>query len=192
MHQEWQVDAPKGCCALTGRTLQEGEEFFTVLFEEGESFRRVDCSLEGWQGPPEGAFCHFKSRVPVKAKKKRLLVDNEVLLDFFLRLGGESDRPKQEFRFVLALILLRKRVFRYDGNSRIGGIEVWRLTRPGDNGVQEVTNPGLTPDRIEGVSRQLGAILHGDMGDVSQWDADESEAPAVENHTPAQVPDGDA
>ena len=34
MRQEWQLDAPKGRCAVTGRELGEREEFYSVLFED--------------------------------------------------------------------------------------------------------------------------------------------------------------
>ena len=176
MAQEWQVQTPSGVCAISGRKLQEGEEFYTVLFEDGESFRRVDCSLAAWQGVPEGTFCHFKSRVPVREKRKKLLVDNEILINFFIRLAEETDPLKLRFRFVLALILMRKRLLRYEGSKVEGGAEVWRLVLPADHSEHQVVNPRLTDEQIEGVSGQLSAILHGDMG---EWAA---------AATPADVP----
>ncbi len=112
---KWQVERAAGQCSATGRALAEGEEFHTVLFEEGESFRRADYSLEAWEGPPEGSYCHFKTRVPVKEKKKQLLVGNEALTAFFIRLADETAPIRVQFRFVLALILMRKRILRYDG-----------------------------------------------------------------------------
>lgn len=164
MAQEWQVDTTTGRCATSGRTLEEGEEFYTVLFEDGESFRRADYSLESWKGAPENAYCHFKTRVPFKEKKKKLLVDNEMLVSFFHRLADETEPVRLHFRFVLALILMRKRVLRYDGSAIEDGVEVWRMTLPREEAVHRVVNPHLTDEQIEGVSGQLSAILHGDMG----------------------------
>ena len=40
------------------------------------------------------------------------------------------------------------------------------MTLPGDHSEHRVVNPKLTEEQIEGVSGQLGAILHGDAG---QW-----------------------
>ncbi len=165
MNPEWEVEPAKGRCAVTGRVLQEGEEFYTVLFEEGESFRRADYSLEAWQSPPEGCFCYFKTRVPVRERRKKLLVDNEILVSFFTRLADQSDPLRVQFRFVLALILMRKRLLRYDRSAKEDGADVWHLTLMTDRSEHRVVNPRLTDQQIEAVSGQLGAILHGDMGE---------------------------
>ena len=59
---------PGGVC-VTGRQLAEGEEHWAVLFEDGESFRREDFAMDAWNGPPLGAFCSFKTRVPMRKKR---------------------------------------------------------------------------------------------------------------------------
>ena len=177
MKQDWQLDAPKGRCAVTNRQLAEGEEFYSVLFEDEAvegGFRRVDYSLEAWQGVPEGAFCHFKTHVPIREKRRRLLVDNDVLVNFFLRLADETQPLRIQFRFVLALILMRKRILRYDGCGEQDGEEVWQMTLPSDHSEHRVVNPRLTEEQIEGVSGQLGAILHGDTGQWSESGVEES------------------
>ena len=165
MTQQWEVEPAAGRCAVTGRRLEEGEEFYSALFEDGEGFRRCDYSLDSWNGPPEGSYCHFKSRVPIKQKRKKLLVDNEILVNFFLRLGDETEPARLQFRFVLALILMRKRLLRYEGSAVEGGVEVWRMVLTADRSEHRVANPRLTDEQIEGVSSQLSAILHGDMGE---------------------------
>lgn len=166
MNLNWEVGHAAGRCAITGRTLEEGEEFFSALFEEGETFRRADYAVDAWTGPPEGSFCHFKSRVPIKTKKKKLLVDSEMLVSFFVRLAVETEAVRMQFRFVLALILMRKRVLRYDKTTTSGEVETWTMTLMTDKSEHKVINPRLTDDQIESVSQQLGAVLHGDMG---QW-----------------------
>ena len=165
MTQQWEVKPAAGRCAVTGRCLEEGEEFYSVLFEDGEGFRRCDYSLDCWKGPPEGSYCHFKSRIPIKQKRKKLLVDNEILVNFFLRLGDETEPVRRQFRFVLALILMRKRLLRYEGTAAEGGLEVWRMVLTTDRSEHRVANPRLSDEQIEGVSSQLSAILHGDMGE---------------------------
>ncbi len=165
MAQKYEVERSTAQCAVSGRKLEEGEEFYTVLFEEGESFRRVDYSLDAWTGPPEGSFCHFKTRTTPKQPRKRLLADNDMLVAFFLRLEEETEEVRVQFRFVLALLLMQKRTLRYDGQSKADGIEVWQMTLMKDRSEHQVVNPRLTEDQIEGVSRQLTAILHGDVAD---------------------------
>ncbi len=182
MAQQWNVESATGRCVATGRTLEEGEEYYTVLFEEDESFRRAEYCLDAWQGPPEDAFCHFKTSVPIKAKRKQLLVEDDLLVAFFRRLADEAEPVRVQFRFVLALILMRKRALRYEGSSTQDEVEVWRMLLPRDQSTHEVVNPHLTDEQIEGVSRQLSAILHGDMG---EWAA-EVEDLAVAEESPGE------
>jgi hypothetical protein len=173
--QDWQVDQASGRCAVTGRVFAEGDDFYGVLFEEGEGFRRTDFGVDAWTGPPPGAYCFFKSRVPVKEKKRRMLVDDEVLVNFFERLAEETEPVRIQFRFVLALILMRKRLLKYDGSAVEDGMEIWRMVSPKEGPVHRVINPKLNDDQIAGVSEQLGAILHNDMG---TWGAPGEQADA--------------
>jgi len=172
MMQQWEVGSATGRCAVSGRELVQGEEFYTVLFAEGDSFRRADYSIEAWTGPPEGAFCHFKSRVPVKEAKKRLLVNDQVLIGFFERLAGETVPIRVAFRFVIALILMRKRLLKYESSGVESGVETWEMMLMRDHSRHQVVNPNLSDDEVETVSRELSAILHDDMG---AW-ADRDEA----------------
>ena len=184
MAQEWQVEHVTGVCAVTGRKLEEGEEFYTVLFEDGESFRRADYSLDGWKEPPEGAFCCFKSRIPVREKRKRLLVDDDLLVNFFRRLAEETEPGRVQFRFVLALILMRRRRLRYEGSAVEDGAEVWTMVLPQDQSSHRVVNPRMNDDEINDVSQQLGAILHSDMQEWAvELDAAEPAAPAPDQTT---------
>jgi len=168
---DWRVDRSGGTCVKTGRPFKPGETFHVVLFEDGEGFRREDYCDEAWDKMPEGAFCTFLSHMPVdqKPKKKRLLVDDDVLIDFFVRLKNEQESVRQQFRFVLALILMRKRLLKYDETINDGELEVWRMRLMRDKTEHTVINPKLTDDQIETVSRQLGSVLHADAG---QFDDD--------------------
>ena len=161
--ERWQVDRSAGHCVKTGAALKEGQTYYTVLFEEGDTFRREDYSEAGWCGPPAGAFCHFKTRMPVKEKKKRLLVDDDVLVNFFSRLADEQEPSRLRFRFVLALILMRKRLLKYDETVREGMAEYWRMRLVAESQVHTVLNPRMTDHEIHDVSRELSVILHADM-----------------------------
>ena len=192
--EQWNIEPAKRRCTVSGDELDEGQEYYAVLFEDGENFRREEYAIDSWTGPPDGAFCHFKSRVPVKAKKQRLLVDDEMLIHFFIRLTDTEDLAKIRFRFVLALILMRKRLLKFEQTQHRNEEEWWqmRLARDTADGaaskddVQWVCNPHLDDDQIEAVSRELSVILHGsDQGMDPAPDAD------VEETTPTEEPAGE-
>ena len=87
------------------------------------------------------------------------------------------DAVRVQFRFVLALILMRKRLLRYDSSAVEDGREVWQMTLLPEKSSHQVVNPQLSDNQIDGVSEQLGAVLHGDVG---QWpgDTDDTGTPA--------------
>ncbi len=186
----WEVARTQGTCARTGRVLQEGEEFYAVLYDTPEGFVRHDYAVDAWTEPPENAFSFWKSRIPHKEQKKRTLVNNEVLVDFFERLADEDDLPKVQFRFVLALMLMRKRVLRYDETKWDDGVETWTMTLTTDNTTHTVVNPQLGDDEIESASQQLTAILHGDF--LAEHGEQLSAAPAASEPESDSKPDADA
>ena len=160
---DFEVARSLGVCTATGRTLGEGETFYAVLFDRPDGFVRQGYSVEAWTGSPEDAFCFWKSQVPKKGQKKNVIVDNDVLIDFFERLTGEPEPVKVQFRFVLALMLMRKRLLRYEGTTDVDGDETWTMTLTTNDSAHEVVNPHLQDDEIDAVSEQLTAILHGDF-----------------------------
>ncbi len=183
---DYQVAARTGVCAATQQQLEPGEQFYAVLFETPEGFERRDYGLDSWQGPPSGFFSFWKSRVPETKEKKRLFVSGEALTQLFLRLGDCREEVKKHFRFVLALILMRKRLLKYLETSHRGGSEYWRMQLVAAQSTHEVLNPRMSDEQIEKVSRELGAILHGDAGAFEKLDTAGSE-PAPE----AKVGQGD-
>ncbi len=193
--QQWETAKPTGTCSVSGRQLEEGEEYYAVFFEEGDSFRRVDYSLESWDGQPANAFCFFKTRVPIQEeKKKKLFVDDGMLINFFERLASETEPVRLQFRFVLALILMRKRILRYEETVRDDGAELWQMRLVKEKSLHRVLNPHLTDEQIAGVSIQLGAILNGDFDDhedvLNAHEADASSDVSADDVSNAPVKEG--
>ena len=66
---DFEVRTCSRLCAETGKALDPGEVYFSVLeVEETETVRR-DYGAESWQGPPERSLGWWRSRVPVKNEK---------------------------------------------------------------------------------------------------------------------------
>lgn len=159
---EYEVSRSVGACCVTGRALAEGETFYSALFEGPQGFERRDYSEDAWQGPPEGALCVFKTRMPRKAEPaKKTFVDDATLIGFFLGLADGADASRLRFRFVLSLIMLRKRLLKYERTVREGGAEHWEMRLLRDKSLHRVLNPVLTDEQIEELTGRLGAVLAG-------------------------------
>ncbi len=174
---DYDIAHQTGVCAATQRTLQPGDQFYAVLFDTPGGFERRDYSVAAWENPPENYFSYWKSHVPQKQEKKRLFVNNDVMVDLMLRLADRDEEVKQHFRFVLSLILMRKRLLKYEQTVHEDGVEYWHMRLKRDQSIQAIVNPRMTDDQIAAVSAELGAILHGDATAFERFDAD---APANE------------
>jgi hypothetical protein len=86
-----------------------------------------------------------------------------MLMVFFERLAEETEEEKVNFRFVLTLILMRKRKLKYDSAEIKDGKEIWELKVTAQSRSVKVVNPNLTEDRIAELSTQMGQILQVDM-----------------------------
>ena len=156
---DYQIQPNTRRCFATGRELQPGERYFSVLLDEGGKFVRRDYGADAWQGPPAGAFSFWAGRVPTAEAKKRPPIDDELLLDCFTRLDGETDPRRVSFRFVLALLLMRRKRLKLEGAAAEGGDEVltMRCTRGG--ATHHVVNPRLTDEQIAEVQDEVFQVL---------------------------------
>ena len=160
---EWEINKPLGQCYGSGKKIESGEEYFGALVKTEEGLQRRDFCAEYWESDKPDVFCYWKTKLPQPGQKKQLFVDDQMLMAFFERLERETDQEKVNFRFVLALILMRKRILKYDDTRIDDGREIWRLRIVGDKQFAEVVNPHLDEEQVEELSSQIGEILQADL-----------------------------
>jgi len=160
---DWEINKPLGQCSGSGRTIQAGEEYFGALVETEEGLQRRDFCAEYWEGRKPEVFCYWKTRLPAPNEKKQIFVDDEMLMAFFERLAEETEQEKVNFRFALALILMRKRILKYDATRVEDGREIWSLRVVGEGECVDIVNPHLDEEQIGQLSSQIGQILQADL-----------------------------
>jgi hypothetical protein len=160
---EWEINKPLGLCSGSGRKIRYGEEYFGALVETAEGLQRRDFCAEYWNSEKPDVFCFWKSRLASPDQKKARFIDDEMLMAFFQRLENETESRKVDFRFVLALVMMRKKILKYDQTKNNRDNEIWRLRVVGENRTVDVLNPHLSEDQIEQLSSQMGQILQTDL-----------------------------
>ena len=160
---EWEIEKSHEQCAGTGRKIECGEEYFAALVETEEGLQRRDYSAQYWESDRPEVYCFWKTKLPQADEKKQIFVDDDMLMAFFDRLKEETEQEKVNFRFVLALILMRKRCLKYDSTKTEDGKDIWRLKRMSDKEFDEVLDPHLNEEQIEQLSSQIGQILQVDL-----------------------------
>lgn len=180
MVEDWEISRTTGKCAASDRPLAEGESYYAVLMETAAGFERRDYAVDAWRGPPEGTFCYWRGRVPIREKKPgSYAVDTVILSQLFVQLEETQSEPKQQLRFVLALLLMRKRLLKMDRSVQEEGQEYWMMRMTSDQSVHRVLNPRLAAPQIERLSAQLTAILSGEVDALRVVEEAEAE-PAAE------------
>ena len=161
--EQWEIQRSEGLCKGTGRKMEPGEEYYAALVDNKTCFERIDFCLEYWQDQQPEVFSFWKTRMPLPNQKKKLFVDDSVLINLFERLAEQTDPIKLNFRFVLALILMRKKILKYEDTSKEGGREIWKMRFVRETKIHEVTNPNLDEEQIQQVSQELSTILQGEL-----------------------------
>lgn len=166
----WDIGRFTGRCAATGATLEPGTPCIAALVEREDDptvpLARLDFSEEGWKSAdrPTGVIAFWRSVVAAPDQKRRGFVDDQTLLDLFERLGGDERQHRVRFRFVLMLLLVRKKLLRVTGTSTDGGIESWHVLPRGavEGEVPSgVVNPKLDEEAMKEITEQLGEVLDG-------------------------------
>ena len=161
---DWEIKQTLGQCFETGAEFEVGQEYYAALVEGEEGLERRDYSVDYWESEKPEVFCFWRTRMPEQGqKKKKMFIDDEMLMAFFERLAEETAEEKVNFRFVLTLILMRKRKLKYDSSETADDVETWRLRVTGEDRYVQVVNPQLTEDKIEQLSSQMGEILQMDI-----------------------------
>ena len=149
-------------CAATQRELSPGEVYYSALLDEGADVERRDYSRQGWNGPPDGTIAWWKSRIPDRATKRKRWAPNEVMLQFFEELDQHRDdsQSRDDMRYVLGLLLIRRRVLRQEESERDeDGNEVLVLYSPRRETTYRLPMAIPQGERINEIQEELARLL---------------------------------
>ena len=128
------------------------------------AFERVDISESAWADFSKAdLLASWQTTMPAAERRKKIFVDDEVLLELFERLAEVTEPAKLNFRFVLGLILMRKRLLIYENTRVEGDKEFWTVRRRGRDGNLDLFNPRLGEEQITEVSQQLSQVLNEEL-----------------------------
>jgi hypothetical protein len=154
-------------CAASDRELKPGELCYSTLVPRGSQVVRLDYADDAWPGPPEKTLGWWRSRVPDGGKERVAWAPNDVMLDYFAYLEHRLD--KADVRYVLALLLIRRRVIRLEKTlvDEAGG-ETLVVVCPREEDEYESRITVVMPDepRIAEIQSELSKLLFGDAASM--------------------------
>jgi hypothetical protein len=158
MEGEWEIKSRARCCARTGKPFEEGEYFYTLLFRDGDGFRREDISEKAWAERNENIepFSFWRSRyeAPTPTPAEPLPKDDAESL--LRRLIAEGDPASENARYILALMLERKRVLRPVESSETS-LLVYEHAGTGESIV--LANPDLSLEALSAIQNEVYDML---------------------------------
>lgn len=158
---EWSIQHRAEVCAMTGRPFAAGESFYTLLFRDGDGFRRQDLSEEAWRQRNENlqpfSFWRTRFEPPPPAPPEPLPKENAE--ELFRRLVAAADRANANACYVLAAMLERKRILKQiqTEQNEQGRVLIYEHAKSGD--VFVVPDPQLHLDELGDVQREVMALM---------------------------------
>jgi hypothetical protein len=168
---EWKFRRRQDGCDLCARAFDEGQRYVSALRVEDEAIAREDVCVPCWRGRDEARraaaagdeqaelFFWFTRH---RAEKRRTLqLDLASLEALFLRLEGRTETAARELRFVLCLLLMRKRRLKLERVVRGDDGEAMLVRRPRRKDLSKVWVFDFTPERLSELKGELQEVFEG-------------------------------
>ena len=150
-------------CAVSGREIRAGETFHSVLLRDGADVKRLDYAHDAWTGAPPEALAAWTSVMPEReGSHKPKLAPSEVLLRLFSELA--DDPAQHDLRYVLTLMLIRRRLLRLEETKSRDGVETLVLYCPRDEQTYEVAVAMPPEPRVQQIQDYLTSLLFAPAG----------------------------
>ena len=150
-------------CAATGADLIPGSQCHSVLVERDGELLRLDYSEQGWTGPPPGTIGAWKCFVPKPVEVRHEPLDTSALMRCFEQLTEEASPAREGLRYILALLLMKKRRLRLETSRLDGDDEYLQLAGAQGEGACEVRDLSPTDEEVQQWQRELNVYL------ASEW-----------------------
>lgn len=113
--QTWNIRSRSSHCALSGEPFTQGEQLYTAIYFDRETsgYLRRDVSLAAWQQElsERTPLAYWKTRYePEPTEEKPEIAPKENAQGLLTRLIEEDDPKTENARYILALMLERKRI----------------------------------------------------------------------------------
>jgi hypothetical protein len=161
LNPDWNMPRPGEACAACGHGFDVGETFRACLYDASEGFVRRDFCAHC--DPPEHLVPLGTWRTQrAEPDSRRPPFDRTTVVQVFEQLSEATSADHIRFRFVLALLLWRKKILKLESSRATDAGEVWEFSQVKSDNRHSVPRPELDEDELERLSGQLEGLLGGD------------------------------
>lgn len=164
MQQIWSIRSRAHECALTGRPFEDGEVFHTAIhFDPKENgYVRRDVCREAWkeeqaQRKPVAAWKTVYQKVLAEAKPE--IAPKESAMELLQRFIEDGDPLTENARYILALMLERKRQISQTAEKEVEGNKMLFYENKKTGQIFIVRDPELRLDEVAQIQEEVATIL---------------------------------
>lgn len=165
MTESWHVRSRSRECAATGTRFTDGETIITALYPDPESsgYLRRDFTTTAWAELPEGSeqpFSFWKTTYAAPSEDGNTDVEAKLSPEEILRrLVDEDEEHTENTRYILAVMLERRKLLRETDNQRTpsGILRVYEHRKTGE--VFLIRDPDIPLDKVETVQQEVSILL---------------------------------
>ena len=183
--QEWNIQPRALQCAVSGRPFEKGERVYSALYWRDGQYARVDLCAEAWNARNENigplSAWHADYVPPAPPPPEPLKKDDAESL--LRRLMAASDPATRNARYILALMLERKRVLRQIERQRQESATILVYEHLPTGEVWLIEDPGLRLGELKAVQDEVAQLLS--LADSMPAANTVVEAPSPSSETPA-------
>lgn len=156
---EWKINKRGEACAFCERAFVEGEAHISSLALDADAVTRFDACLACWKKRDSSSDLFWWRTRRSADKPRGLALNLEALEGLFVSLSDRSETSLRELRYVLCLILMRKRRLKIERVARTEHGEALIVTRPRRRDVFEVDVFDFTPEQIDALRSRLQDVF---------------------------------
>lgn len=164
MQQNWSIRSRAHECALTGRPFEDGEIFHTAIYFDPEEngYVRKDVCREAWKDQvakqkPVASWKTMYQKVIAEARPE--IAPKESAMELLQRFIEEGDPMTENARYILALMLERKRQITQTAEKEVEGNKMLFYENKKTGEIFIVRDPELRLDEVAQIQEEVATIL---------------------------------
>ncbi|MCA8981795.1 MAG: hypothetical protein KDC14_17330, partial [Planctomycetes bacterium] len=159
---QWKIRRRQGECSACEHVFTDGERHASLLRVDGDDLQRGDLCDACWAEHETGGddliwwFTHHQEN-----KKRTLALDLATMERLFMELADRDTEQLKEVRYLLCLLLMRKRRLKLERVKRAKGAELLVMRRPRRKEQLEVQVFDFRAERMDELRSRLQEVLEG-------------------------------
>jgi hypothetical protein len=158
---EWNIQSRSLRCAVSGAPFAKGERVYSALYWRNGEYARVDLNAESWNARNENIApisAWQADFVPPIPPPPEALAKNDAE-SLLRRLMTDHAPDKRNARYILALMLERKKVLRQIERQRHEGLSVLVYEHGPSGEVWLIEDPDLKLGELQAVQGEVAELL---------------------------------